>query len=211
MRNCHNQLLLLPFGEKVPKAPSPASGRSMNEYVINILLFCILFIFENSVFALPSDKQQPMHIVSNYAHWDGNLNTTTLIGNVIITQGTTIVTADKVIIYSDKQNKMKEAIATGDLATYTTVTDLAKPKLHAMAQTIQYSPQTSDIVLIGQAHVQQGDNSVTAPRLNYNMAGQTVDAPVTHDGRTTIVIQPQQINKMKADNSTNSSNAKSTI
>lgn len=175
-----------------------------------LVLICALFIFENSVFALPSDKQQPMHVVSNYAHWDGNLNTTTLIGNVIITQGTTIVTADKVVIYSDKQNKMKQAIATGNLATYTTITDLAKPKLHAMAQTIQYSPQTSEIVLIGQAHVQQGNNSVAAPQLDYNMTGQTVDAPVTHDGRTTIVIQPQQLSKMNSNTSTASNNVKPT-
>ncbi len=146
-----------------------------------------------------------MHVVTKYAHWDGNANTTTLIGDVIITQGTTIVTADKVIIYSDKQNQIKQAIATGNLATYTTVTDPAKPKLHALAQTIQYSPLSGDIILIGQAHVQQGDNSVTAPRLNYNMTSQTVVSPATENGRTTIVIQPQQISKIKTTTTTNTS------
>lgn len=176
--------------------------------LILTILFCNLFLFINNAYPLPTDKQQPMHIASNFAHWDGNANTTTLIGNVIITQGTTTVTADKLVLYSDKQNQIKQAIATGNLASYTTTTDITKPKLHAEAQSIQYFPPTGEIILIGQAHVQQGDNTVTAPRLEYNMNAQTVVAPATQNGRTTIVIQPQQISKIKTTPSSNTSSAK---
>lgn len=176
-----------------------------------LFIFCFLFIFLDTAYALSSDKQQPMHIAANFAHWDGNKNTTTLTGNVIVIQGTTTVKADQLVLLSDKQNQIQQAIATGNLASYTTTTDMTKPPLHALAQSIEYFPPTSEIILIGKAHVQQGDNTVTAPRLEYNMNAQTVVSPATKDGRTTIVIQPQQISKMKAASSSNTSNTKQTL
>lgn len=181
------------------------------EIVRLLFIFCFLFLFVITAYALPSDKQQPMHIVANSAHWDGNKNTTTLVGNVIVTQGTTTVMADKLVLLTDKQNQIQQAIATGNLASYTTTTDITKPPLHAVAQSIEYFPPTSEIILIGRAHVQQGDNTVSAPRLEYNMNAQTVVSPAAKNGRTTIVIQPQQISKMKSTTSSNSSDTKQTL
>jgi lipopolysaccharide export system protein LptA len=169
---------------------------------------CNVLLFAKVSYALTTDKQQPMHITTNFAHWDGNTNTTTLVGKVVIIQGTTTVTADKLVLFSDKQNQIKQAIATGNLASYTTTTDISKPQLHAVAQTIQYFPPTGEIILIGQAHVQQGYNTVSAPKLVYNMNAQTVVSPATPNGRTTIVIQPQQISKIKSTSSSNTSTAK---
>jgi lipopolysaccharide export system protein LptA len=146
-----------------------------------------------------------MHIQADTAHLDGVTNTKTLNGNVVVTQGTTTVLADKLVLLTDKQNKIIEAIATGQYASYSTLTEVNKPILHALAQTIQYYPPSGQVILIGQAHVTQGSNTFSAPRIEYNMNDQTVATPASQLGRTTIVIQPQSATQTSTPNSGSSS------
>lgn len=171
--------------------------------ILKLFLFSLLFItvfsFENS-FALPSDKNQPIHVVTGSALWNGNANTTTLINNVVIIQGTTKITADKLVLYADKNNKVIKAVATGELATYSTITDPAKPRLNAIAETIEYYPPAGQVNLIGKAKVTQGQNSMTAPTIQYNLNKQLVNMPPTNQGKVTIVVMPQQVSQASQDN-----------
>lgn len=159
------------------------------------MAICV-FSSEN-IFALPSDKTQPIHVITGTAQWNGNANTTTLTNNVVITQGTTTITADKLVLYADKNNQVTKAVATGQLATYSTITNPAKPKLHAVAQIIEYYPPLGQVNLIGQAKVMQGNNSMTSARIEYNINNQTVVSPASSQSRVMIVIQPKELSKAK--------------
>jgi lipopolysaccharide export system protein LptA len=159
------------------------------------LAFLFLMFFFNSVYALPTDKDQPMYVNANTGHVDKKTGISVFQGNVKATQGSSILLADTVMLHTDKNNHLIEADAQGNLANYSTLTDVNKPRYVAVAQKIQYFPDKTLIVLIGNAKAVQGPNSYAAPRIEYNTAAQTVVSRASPNGRTVIVIQPSLLQK----------------
>jgi lipopolysaccharide export system protein LptA len=152
-----------------------------------------------SLAEIPSDQTAKLYITSDSAELNKSTGISIFLGNVKVDHGTTHVTCDKLTTYSDKNNHVVKAIAEGEngnLATYQTMTDPNKPVLNAKAEVIQYFPQRHYVILIGQAYVIQGTDSVAGPRLEYDLKNQvliTKTVPGTSTGRTQIVIQPNDL------------------
>jgi lipopolysaccharide export system protein LptA len=161
-------------------------------HVSKIFLLALLCV-TNIAVALPSDNKQPATIQSDTGSYNRNTNISILQGHVVIVQGTTKVTADKVIIYSDKDNKLQRAIAIGHPATYSTVQDVQKPPVVSTASEIDYNPQLNQVTLIGNAKVVQGTNSIASGKIVYNMKQQQVNTFPKGSIRTTLMFQPGQI------------------
>lgn len=145
--------------------------------------------------ALPDDNKQPIHITANSTTYNYKTGSTIYEGNVRIDQGTTTLTADRVITNKNNQNQIEEAIAYGTdpLAEYSTVQKKDEPPLHAKAKTIKFYPLKAMVVLEEDVTVSQGKNSFQGPVITYNIKDQIVTAPASKVGRSTIIIQPDQI------------------
>lgn len=167
-----------------------------NRFLLRHLLALCLALPLIGFAELPSDKTAKLYITSDTADLNKSTGISIFIGNVKVNHGSTHVTADKLTTYSDKKNQIVKAIAEGEngnLATYQTMTDPNKPPLNATALVIQYFPQQHYVILIGQANAVQGKDSISGPRLEYDVAKQILlskTIPGTSNGRTTIVIQP---------------------
>lgn len=157
--------------------------------ILAILSFSLL---SNSSFALTSDQKQPVYLQSDTAVLNHKTGISIYRGNVKLTQGTTIVTGDTLTTYMDENSQITKAIATGQLASYTTLPDNSKLLFVGIAQVINYYPPQGHVEFIGTAKATQGADTFTGPQLNYNINTQVVTSPSSHIGRTSIIIQPNQ-------------------
>lgn len=158
--------------------------------LIQVSLSLAIVFITNAGFALSSDSQQLAHFVSDAATYNYKNHIAIFTGNVIMTQGTTKLTAKKVTVYRNDKGQIKKMIAEGDLAHYQTLPDNDKRILLASAKTIQYYPQTGVSILINQASIQQGENEIHSERIVYNRNQQIMKTFPSKNFRTKIVLNP---------------------
>ena len=158
------------------------------------LLFCSVFYsltYSLAAHALPSDKKETLNAVAAYSHADLKQHIVTHEGNVVATQGSTTLTGDKVVLYMNDKNELIKAIAYGKPATYRTLTATDKPEFYADGDEIHYLIDQELILLIGNAHVRQGNNTYAGARLEYQTEKEIVISPKSPEGRASMVIYPK--------------------
>jgi lipopolysaccharide export system protein LptA len=155
----------------------------------------IMLIFPLSVRALPEDCDQKLNIAANSSIFNYKTGMDTYEGNVKVRQGTTRLTADRLVTQKNNHHKIVSAVAIGinQLAEYTTEPKKGDPVLHAKAKIIKFYPITSIVILEQEVVVTQQENSFHGPLIIYNMKDQVVTAPASKNGRATIVIEPEQL------------------
>jgi lipopolysaccharide export system protein LptA len=146
-------------------------------------------------YALPTDKEKVMHVVSDSADLSQQNHLGTYTGNVEFSQGTTNLHAAEAITEGNLKNQLTLAVAKGSnekQAHYWTQTDPNKPPFHAYADTIKYYPLKHLIELIGHAHVEQGQNSLSAAKITYDTIKQHVLSNGDKETRTKIILYPEK-------------------
>lgn len=142
--------------------------------------------------AKSADATMPYHFKADSIEVNRQLHTTTYIGHVLATQGTTTLRGDSVTLWRNaKSNQIIKLQAIGTPAHYSTLPEHKTKKIYARAKTILYWPLKHMVLLIKQAHIQQENNLFTGSRIRYNITRQTVetDNHVTNS-KTKITIQP---------------------
>ncbi len=160
--------------------------------IIYLLLFCNPM---NVCFSLPEDKQAVIQFRADSADINQTTHHGIYTGNVQLDQGSTHIRAAEAITEGNQKNQLIKAIIKGNKdipAHYWTLTANDKPPLHAYAETIHYYPEKQRIELIGNARVEQGTNSFSAPKITYDMVQQHVVSESNGKARTTIIIHPEK-------------------
>ena len=149
--------------------------------------------------ALKTDKSQPINVRADHGDFksdpDNNSNGTGVYtGNVVITQGSIQLTADKAVLHM-VDNELDTADVTGNPATFQQQPDNAQ-EVHGSAQEITYSASKDEIVLITNARLTQtvmqqitdqqgptapGERLMTADLIRYNTDTQHVIARAGSD------------------------------
>jgi lipopolysaccharide export system protein LptA len=158
-------------------------------------LFLLLFFSAGLSHALPTDKEQIMHVTADSADLSQQKHKGTYIGNVVFIQGSTNLQAEKAITEGNIKNQLTLAIANGSegkQAHYWTETGPNKPPFHAYADTIKYFPLKHTIELIGHARVEQGPNSLSAAKIIYDTLEQHVVSQSDGKTRTVIILYPEK-------------------
>lgn len=158
------------------------------------LLIIILLPFAPG-YALPTDKEQMMHVVADTADLNQQKHQGTYTGNVAFVQGSTHLRAAHAVTQGNLSNQLILAIANGiqgQPAHFWMKTSLDKPPLHAYADTIRYHPLKHLIELIGHARIKQGSNSLSGAKISYDTIKQQVVAQGDNQTRTTIIFYPEK-------------------
>ncbi len=152
-------------------------------------------LFSALACSLPKESDKPFSIIANTSVFNYKTGIDIYEGDVKIDQGTTHLTADRLITKKNKQHKIILATALGikKLAEYTTVPSAGDPLLYAKARIIKFYPITSIVILEKDVVVTQKGNSFHGPLIIYNIKDQVVTAPASKNGRATIVIEPEQL------------------
>lgn len=160
---------------------------------VSVLLLVTLMMSVG--YALPSDKQQVMHVTADTADLNQQKHKGTYIGNVVFVQGTSNLQAAKAMTLGNLKNQLTLAIANGSdgkQAHYWTQSEPNKPPFHAYADTIKYFPLKHTIELIGNARIEQGQNSLSAAKIIYDTQEQHVISQSNGKTRTVIILYPEK-------------------
>ncbi|WP_170131713.1 lipopolysaccharide transport periplasmic protein LptA [Aquicella lusitana] len=155
-------------------------------------LILLALLINSQAMALPEDKLEKVYIVSERSSYNYKTGIKIFEGNVKVDQGTTHLTADKLVTKDNIKHKIQEAIAYGftKQAHYWTIPKEGDAVMHAYAKIIKYYPTTANVVLEKDAVVTQGENSFQGQVILYNMNDQTVTVPASKNARAVLVYNP---------------------
>ena len=77
-----------------------------------------LTVLSFPLFGLSTDFEQPIEIEADFAELDDQAGTTVYIGNVVLVQGSIVMTGDKLTATFTPERDLEEAILEGRLATF---------------------------------------------------------------------------------------------
>lgn len=155
----------------------------------------LLLLLTSSCFALPEDKNEVINVRANSADLNQEKHMGKYIGSVELDQGSTHVRAAEAITEGNEKNELIKAVAKGnekEQAHYWALTAQDKPPMHAYADNIYYYPERHLIELVGNAKVEQGTDSFSAPKISYDTEHQHVITQSDGKNRTVIIIHPEK-------------------
>ncbi len=146
-----------------------------------------------SSFALPEDRQQPVHVQADESRFDAESGTSILTGAVQIDQGTLRIEAESVTII-DHDGRLVRIVAEGqpgNPATYRQRLNPGEPWTHAEAQQIDYAVAQERIELRGRALLTRADREFAGEAISYDIKEGQVTARSEQPGGVRFKWQPE--------------------
>ena len=144
--------------------------------------------------ALETDHNEKVNIIADSWVYNFKSGMNVYEGNVKVDQGSTHITADRLVTKNNAQHKIKEATAFGleNLAHYWTLPKEGDVEIHAKAKVIKYYPIETNVTLEKTVQVTQGENTFQGELIHYNSKDQTITVPATKNARAIIVYNPDK-------------------
>ena len=154
----------------------------LNREIPASVLLVGLFIFcSPALYALSTDKDQPIEVEADYAELDDEKGVTVYKGNVIVTQGSMRINGDEMVVTYTEEDDLDTLIVTGRPAHYQQMPDDSTVPDEAEALQMEYHSLKSLIVLINEALVKQEGLRFSGNRIEYDTEKSKVYA---HSSRT---------------------------
>ena len=170
--------------------------RRKNEYaLIAVILFCLQPF--SVVLALQSDRSKPLHVEADQASLNKKTGVSVYTGKVVIRQGTLVITADKIEVYTNN-GALSRILASGKPATYRQRPDKRDEDIVAKAGQMEYDANKGRAVFLNGAELKQSGNTFRSDRIVYDILRDSVDAGKQTGGdRVIITIQPEKVKPPK--------------
>jgi len=139
-----------------------------------ILLLTALMMTSLSAFALKDDTNKPINIVSDNQSLDMENSVVTFTDNVVITQGSILIKANKVVITRPPENSGK------------------KETVEAFGSPVTFHQQLDD-GKTGNAELKQLDSKINGERITYDVKKQQLKANGNGKSRVQTVLIPTQL------------------
>lgn len=168
--------------------------KSINSKILLLALMMTSF----SALALKDDNNQPINIVSDNQSLDMERNVVTFTDNVVITQGSILIQASKVVITRPQEGSDKKDTvdAFGSPVTFHQMLDDGKP-VDGKANKVHYDLGTEFLTLTGNAELKQLDSKITGEKITYDVKKQQLKANGSSKSRVKTVLIPTQLNAQK--------------
>jgi lipopolysaccharide export system protein LptA len=174
--------MLQPITSRTRHTPLRQSG------VLLLALSCGMLA--TSVYALDSDREQPVHLEADHATYNQQSGVTVYTGNVILTQGTIRVEADTVTANLDDARSIKDVTALGKPAKFQQKVSPDKGIVYGEGSKVFYEAGTAKITLTGKAKITQDSSSFNGNTLTYTMKQGNIEAAGGPQQRVQMVIPP---------------------
>lgn len=182
------------------------------QLTFNLVLFLELFtkrtaklIFSGALLGLScqvlaesADRDKPIDLEADSVKVDDAKQISTYAGNVILTQGTLVIHADKLIVREDKEG-FQHSTSLGNPTTFKQKLEGKNEFMQGSAQRIEYDGRMDKVQLYTKAWVKRGEDIVHGNYIMYDanaeyaevIGGDTSGAPGAPAGRVRAVIQPK--------------------
>lgn len=143
--------------------------------------------------ALESDSQQPIYMEADGVEIDDGTGISVYEGNVVVTQGSIRMTADRVTV-SRKPNGADHIVAIGSPTTFRQQLEGEQKLIEGRSKRAEYDTDSAVVILIGDAVVVQGKDSFASDRIVYDRTRGQVRAGAKAKGkqRVRVTIQPKK-------------------
>ncbi|MGF7484016.1 lipopolysaccharide transport periplasmic protein LptA [Providencia sp. SP181] len=149
-----------------------------------IAIFCNTSYSISNKYTIDSDSQL---ILSN-----GNIKS---IGNVHAVSGDMIIKSDEATYHQDNPKNIF-ITAVGNPIKYAGITEDGKP-FSGNSKKFKYIPKTGEMILIGEAFIQQNENTLSAELINYNVITKKMTASAAPNKRVRSVFYPEGLPQKK--------------
>lgn len=143
--------------------------------LIKLYFLSSLLLASHAIFAMESDREQPIQIQADSAELNEGKGVAVYDGNVILEQGSLIIRSHTLTVFTE-QKKVNRVLATGAPATYQQKLEEDKPEVKAQANVIEYHPRSNTLVLTEGALLTQGENQFQGQRIEYDINKQILSA-----------------------------------
>lgn len=177
--------------------------------LIKVYGLCLAFLpalVPTTASALPSDRNEPIHISSDTAEVDDKSGNSIYRGKVKMVQGSINLEGDQITIFSNA-NGVTRLVAIGTPAHFQQQSEVGAELTHAYGNTIEYFVTDERMKLKKKARLEQENNVFTGEHIDYDMKKRLVNAygggqSSTKDQtpRVNMIIQPAK----PSDNGTSS-------
>ena len=185
----------------------PSTNAKLNLFMSYVLLSLSLLGFSSLALAESADRDKPIDLEADSVKVDDAKQISTYSGNVILTQGTLIIRAGKLIVREDSAG-FQHSTSLGNPTTFKQKREGKNEYMEGSAQRIEYDGRMDKVQLFTKAWVKRGEDIVHGDYISYDANAEyaeviggtkTVDGTTTN-GRVHAIIQPK--NKKAAEPAT---------
>lgn len=145
-----------------------------------------------------ADRDQPINLEADAVAVDDAKKTSVYTGNVVLTQGTLVIHADKLVVREDSQG-FQHGTSYGNPTTFKQKMDGKNEHISGSAQRIEYDGRMDKIQLYTKAWVKRGEDIVHGNYIMYDAGAEYAEvvgggaaAAAGESGRVRAVIQPKK-------------------
>jgi lipopolysaccharide export system protein LptA len=159
----------------------------------HVLLTVVLVCVSSYALSMPQDREQPIQLEADRAELDQKSGVSIYEGNVVITQGSMRLAADKATVFTDN-GVFQRIEATGQPVRWRYKPADDKDELFGTSRRMEYDATKNIITMTNSAKVIQNKDVFTGDRIDYDLTADLVKARGEDGRRIQITIQPRQIN-----------------
>jgi len=172
----------------------------MKIHKIYIALWLMMALFSGSAQAEKADREKPIDIEADHLAVNDAKKTSVYTGNVILTQGTLEILADKLIVREDREG-FQHSTSTGNPTTFKQKMEGKPQYIRGSGLRIEYDGRMDKVQIYEKAWVKRGDDIVYGDYIMYDasseyaevLSGSKTEASSTAPkGRVRAVIQPKK-------------------
>jgi lipopolysaccharide export system protein LptA len=170
-----------------------------SRHPLNLLrILLILLLAPAAAPALESDKDQPVYIEADSVEIDDRTGVRTYQGNVVMTQGSIHMTADKVTVTKTPKGS-DHVLAVGKPVTFQQQREGEDELARGRALRAEYDLDSDIIKLYDDAELSQGKDTLRNDRITYDKSKELMWAGTSQQGkqRVRITLQPNSSEKDK--------------
>lgn len=164
---------------------------AINWAVVALLLAAI------PLHAEKADREKPIQVEADRVSLDDLNKLSIFEGNVVLTQGTLLVKADKVTVRQDAE-KAQYATALGRPLSFRQKRDGADDYIEGWAERLEYDGKRNQVELFQKARLKRNNDEIRGDYIFYDAVSETFrvgpadqSRPAASQGRVRMVIQPK--------------------
>jgi lipopolysaccharide export system protein LptA len=146
-----------------------------------------------------ADRDKPVNIESDSMTADEAKKTATFEGKVVLTQGSLVIRADRIVVRQDADG-FQYGVATGSPASFRHKQDGTAGYIDGQASRIEYDAKADRVEFFNDARLRRdsGDDirgeyiSYDAKTERFAVKSRGEDSPATRQGRVTVTIMPKK-------------------
>lgn len=185
----------------------------INFFRINMLIIGLLTSL--NALAEAADRDKPIELEADSVIVDDAKKISTYMGSVVLTQGTLVIHADKLIVREGK-NGFQSSTSTGNPTTFKQKREGKNEYMTGSGRRIEYDGRMDKVELYTKAWVKRGEDIVYGDYISYDanaeyaevLGGEKSESEGPSSGRVKAIIQPKKKNVTDSPTSSKASNLK---